>query len=125
MVYDPRAQPLTRDGFECLDWVSDEMIEHYRDVTNLDSSFGLLLEDCWRGLEKGIKPGWGANESRSGVWGHIDLEDYISLGFICPFVVIDPTYLRATTVVAPGLMLDNFLQNPTQTQNLCLFTVLY
>ena len=31
------------------------------------------------------------------------------VGFICPFVVIDPTDLGATTVVAPGLMLDNFL----------------
>ena len=32
--------------------------------------------------------------------------------FICPFVVIDPTDLRATTVVAPGLMLDDFLPIP-------------
>ena len=31
------------------------------------------------------------------------------VGFICPFVVVDPTDLGATTVVAPGLMLDNFL----------------
>ena len=34
------------------------------------------------------------------------------VGFTCPFVVIDPTYLGATTVVAPGLMLDNFLPVP-------------
>ena len=34
------------------------------------------------------------------------------VGFTCPFVVIDPTYLGPTTVVAPGLMLDNFLPIP-------------
>ena len=34
------------------------------------------------------------------------------VGFICPFVVIDHTYLGATTVVAPGLMLDHFLPIP-------------
>ena len=31
---------------------------------------------------------------------------------MCPFVVIDPTDLGATTVVAPGLMLYNFLSIP-------------
>ena len=35
------------------------------------------------------------------------------VGFISPFVVIDPAYLGATTmIVAPGLMLDNFLPIP-------------
>ena len=34
------------------------------------------------------------------------------VGFIYPFVVIHPTCLGATTVVAPGLMLDNFLPIP-------------
>ena len=34
------------------------------------------------------------------------------VGVICPFVVIDPTDLGVTTVVAPGLMLDNFLTIP-------------
>jgi hypothetical protein len=33
----------------------------------------------------------------------------LDVGFICPFVVIDPTYWGATTVVAPGRMIDNFL----------------
>ena len=33
-------------------------------------------------------------------------------GFICPFVVIDPTDLGAATVVAPELMLDDFLPIP-------------
>jgi hypothetical protein len=36
----------------------------------------------------------------------------LDVGFICPFVVIDPTDLGATTVVAPGRMLDNFLLIP-------------
>ena len=34
------------------------------------------------------------------------------VGFISPFVVIVPTYLGVTTVVAPGLMLDNFQPIP-------------
>ena len=34
------------------------------------------------------------------------------VGSICPFVVIDPTDSGATTVVAPGLMWDNFLPIP-------------
>ena len=34
------------------------------------------------------------------------------VGFICPFVVIDPTNLGATTVVASELMRDNFLPIP-------------
>ncbi len=33
----------------------------------------------------------------------------LDVGFICPFVVIDPTDKGATTVVAPGRMFDNFL----------------
>ena len=31
---------------------------------------------------------------------------------MCPFAVIDPADLGATTVVAPGLMLDSFLLIP-------------
>ena len=34
------------------------------------------------------------------------------VGFICPIVLIDPIDLGATTVVAPRLMLDNFLPIP-------------
>jgi hypothetical protein len=36
----------------------------------------------------------------------------LDVGFICPFVVIDPTNQGATTVVAPGRMIDNFLLLP-------------
>ena len=32
----------------------------------------------------------------------------LEVGFIYPFVVIDPTDQGATTVVAPGQMLDDF-----------------
>ncbi len=44
-----------------------------------------------------------------------------TLGFIFPFVVIDPTNQRATTVVAPGRMLATFYLSTTQ--NPCLCTV--
>jgi hypothetical protein len=36
----------------------------------------------------------------------------LDVGFICPFVVIDPTDKGGTTVAAPGRMVDNFLPIP-------------
>ncbi len=36
----------------------------------------------------------------------------LDVGFICPFVVIDPTDEGATTVVAPGRMMYNLLPIP-------------
>ena len=44
----------------------------------------------------------------------------LKVGFICPFVVIDPTDLGATIVVAQALCLTIF--NLSLTQNTCLFT---
>ena len=41
-------------------------------------------------------------------------------GFICPFVVNDPTYLGATIVVAQALCLSIFNLSPMQ--KTCLFT---
>ena len=46
----------------------------------------------------------------SPVWDAVILT--LDVGFICPFVVIDPTDLGATIVVAPGRMLDIFLSSP-------------
>jgi hypothetical protein len=43
-------------------------------------------------------------------WDAVELT--LDVGFICPFVVIDPTDYGATTVVAPGRILDNFLPIP-------------
>jgi hypothetical protein len=36
----------------------------------------------------------------------------LEFGLICPFVAIDPTDYGATTVVAPGRMIENFLPIP-------------
>ena len=44
----------------------------------------------------------------------------LKVGFMCPFVVIDPTNLGATIVVAQSWCLTTFNLSPTQ--NTCLFT---
>ena len=44
----------------------------------------------------------------------------LKVGFICPFVVDDPTYLGVTIVVAQALCLSIFNLSPTQ--KTCLFT---
>jgi hypothetical protein len=54
----------------------------------------------------------------SPAWDAVQLT--LEFGFICPFVVIDPTYKEATTVVAPGLMIDPFLPIP-DTESLPLY----
>ena len=49
------------------------------------------------------------------------------VGFICPFVVIDPTDLGATTAIARNLLRDLCLTISylSPTQNPCLFTLWY
>ena len=54
----------------------------------------------------------------SPAWDTIEVT--LQVGFICPFVVIDPTYLGATIVVAQALCLTIFNLSPTQT--IYLFT---
>jgi hypothetical protein len=46
----------------------------------------------------------------SPAWDAVTLT--LDVGFICPSVVIDPTDLGATMVVAPGRMIDSFLSIP-------------
>jgi hypothetical protein len=46
----------------------------------------------------------------SPAWDTVELT--LEAGGIYPFVVIDPTDLGATTVVAPGQMIDDFLSIP-------------
>ena len=53
-----------------------------------------------------------------GQWDAVKLT--LQVGFICPFVVIDPTDLGATIVVAQALCLTIFNLSPTQ--KTCLFT---
>jgi hypothetical protein len=46
----------------------------------------------------------------------------LDVGFICCFVVIDPTDQGATTVVVPGPMVDNFLPT-TDVESLPLYSM--
>lgn len=54
----------------------------------------------------------------SPAWDAVKLT--LKVGFICPFVVDDPTDLGATIVVAQALCLSIFNLSPTQ--KTCLFT---
>ena len=54
----------------------------------------------------------------SSAWDAVQLT--LQVGFICPFVVIDPTDLGATIVVAQALCLTIFNLSPTQ--KTCRFT---
>ena len=54
----------------------------------------------------------------SPAWDAVKLT--LHVGFICPFVVVDPTDLGATIVVAKALCLTIFNLSPTQ--KTCLFT---
>ena len=54
----------------------------------------------------------------SPAWDAVELT--LKVGFICPFVVDDPTDLGATIVVAQALCLSIFNLSPTQ--KTCLFT---
>ena len=56
----------------------------------------------------------------SPAWDAVQLT--LQVGFICPFVVIDPTDLGATIVVAQALCLTIFKFNLSPTQKTCLFT---
>ncbi len=57
-------------------WMDDSMVESYRDATYQESDFDLALEDCWRGLERGMKNGWMAYPSEPGLWGQVDIAEY-------------------------------------------------
>ena len=54
----------------------------------------------------------------SPAWDTVKLT--LKVGFICPFVVDDPTYLGTTIMVAQALCLSIFNLSPTQ--KTCLFT---
>ena len=63
---------------DCFSWVDEKLTEDYRDATFSAASFELTLEDCWRGLAKGMQQGWvGRPCMRDDEWGMIDMEEYI------------------------------------------------
>ena len=54
------------------------------------------------------------------IWAWDAVKLTLKVGFICPFMVDDPTYLGETIVVAQALCLSIFNLSPTQ--KTCLFT---
>ncbi len=66
----------TDEVLEVFDWLDETNIEHFRDATYAPDTFGLRLEDCWRGLEKGMDLGWVRPTSDGESWGDINILEY-------------------------------------------------
>ena len=74
-----RLGEAAADAISSFAWLNSEMVETYRDATYSRVDFGLSIEDCWRGLEKGIQHGWIRYNSVSSEWGKIDIDEYTEL----------------------------------------------
>ena len=62
-----------------FDRLDGDLLEGYRDATYSDSDFRLELEDCWKGLAKGMQLGWVRHPRRgssSRQWGDVNIEEY-------------------------------------------------
>ena len=79
------AYLILKLGMECEEvmdrfaWFDNTMIEHFRDPTSSPSDFDLTLEDCWRGLSRGVEHGWVSMETDPGLWGMVDIDEYSHL----------------------------------------------
>ena len=62
-------------------WLDGRLIEAFRDATYTESDFDLTLQDCWRGLERGMAAGWirTPTDPSSEMWGRIDMRAYVRL----------------------------------------------
>jgi cell division cycle 14 len=71
---DQVIQVLARFG-----WLDEGAIEAFRDATFSEPDFALTLEDCWRGLERGMAAGWirRPSDPAPGLWGRIDIQAYL------------------------------------------------
>jgi cell division cycle 14 len=69
----------TEEIKSAFSWLDPSMIEPFRDATYSEPDFGLRLEDCWRGLERGIASKWLGSPREIRVWGMIDIDEYIQL----------------------------------------------
>jgi cell division cycle 14 len=66
----------TDEVIEIFDWLDETNIEHFRDATYSPDTFRLRLEDCWRGLEKGMTLGWVQPTVDGENWGDINILEY-------------------------------------------------
>ena len=63
---------------DCFADIQPELLEDFRDATDLPADFGLTLRDCWDGLFQGKRCGWVGRPTHAGspLWGAIDIEEY-------------------------------------------------
>jgi cell division cycle 14 len=72
-----KMQQSCKSVLSSFNWL-DGHVESYRDATLATPDFGLTLEDCWQGLERGMSLGWVQHPSRCqhGLWGAVDIDEY-------------------------------------------------
>ena len=77
-----RRESTTDQVLDVFDWLSESLVEPYRDATYSSPDFGLTLEDCWRGLERGKASSWLNHPAlpESARWGMIDIDEYAHWG---------------------------------------------
>jgi cell division cycle 14 len=63
---------------ETFDWLDESLVEDFRDATFSHADFRLTLEDCWRGLERGVALGWlrPSEDEHREQWGEINILEY-------------------------------------------------
>ena len=66
----------TAQVLDIFDWLDETDIEPFRDATFAPSTFGLGLEDCWRGLEKSMALAWVRPTTDGALWGNINILEY-------------------------------------------------
>ena len=59
-------------------WLDESAVEAFRDATFTEPDFALTLQDCWRGLARGVAAGWVDLPQAAGgeLWGSIDMQAY-------------------------------------------------
>ena len=77
-----RREYTSSQVLDVFHWLSESLIESYRDATYSSPDFGLTLEDCWRGLERGKASSWLNHPAlpESARWGMIDIDEYAHWG---------------------------------------------
>ena len=63
----------------CFHWLSQSIIEDYRDASLAEPDFALNLNDCWCGLERSKLCGWIGPPTPDGDCGQIYIPDYVHL----------------------------------------------
>jgi hypothetical protein len=72
-----KQKKTVREVLETFKSLDISLVESYRDATYSNPDFDLSLDDCWRGLQKGMQDGWVQYPANSPEqWGDINIDEY-------------------------------------------------